>query len=198
MITGEATEMVTGWTEGTAEMVTGGTEASEEMVTGGTEGTAEMLTGGTEESVTDTDETGTEKTETDETQTGTDPIVTEDPGSEITTTTGSQTTTTAATTTTVPARTTTISPEATTSKGEIEGSGEEIVEEEEGCDKTCKILVGIFVPLGVLGIAGGLAYLFSGGSTVAPTEQDTENAARESPTASSRASSTSSHIETMA
>ena len=80
---------------------------------------------------------------------------------EITTTTGSQRTTTAATTTTSPP-TTKISSEATTSKGEIEGSGEEAVEEEEGCDKTCKILVGIFVPLGVLGIAGGLAYLFSG------------------------------------
>ena len=76
--------------------------------------------------------------------------------SEITTTTGSQPTTTAATTTTK------ISSEATTSKGEIEGSAEGPVEEEEGCDKTCKILVGIFVPLGVLGIAGGLAYLFSG------------------------------------
>ena len=80
MVTGDATEMVTGWTEGTAEMVTGGTEGTEEMVTGGTEGTAEMLTGGTEESVTGTQDTGTEETETDETQTGTDPIVTEDPG----------------------------------------------------------------------------------------------------------------------
>ena len=78
--------------------------------------------------------------------------------SEITTTTGSQPTTTAATASTTTTATTT----TTTSKGEIEGSGEEPVEEEEGCDKTCKILVGIFVPLGVLGIAGGLAYLFSG------------------------------------
>ena len=39
---------------------------------------------------------------------------------------------------------------------------------------------------------------FFSGSTVAPTEQDTESAARESPTPSSRASSTSSHVETMA